>query len=213
MIQPVKNCTGPLGLRQRKRAQSKPALAARVVGRQLHVAAAQESRDPAVRAPEVQDENAGVVLQGLNEQEIERETFACAGRAEDERVAHVAVEEVIVKRRLPLGFEDGERGPVQVAAPRVAGWRTVDRRKTCRRASRHKHIPHLPLARLRRQPAKPRRELTVAFPDDLRVVRGEDAEDVPVQPFCLLKGAVQGDRERQIAVGDALGFQLHERIP
>ena len=73
---------------------------------------------PAVRAAEVEDEDARVVLQGLDEQKIEREALPRAGRAEDERVADVAVKQVVVKGGLPLGFEDGERRAVQVSAAR-----------------------------------------------------------------------------------------------
>ena len=113
----------PLGAGQRKGPQPKAAVPGRVVGGQLQVAAAEEPGDPAVRAAEVEDEDARVVLQGLDEQKVERETLPRAGRAEDERVADVAVKEVVVKRRLPLGFEDGERRAVQVSAARGAGRR------------------------------------------------------------------------------------------
>ena len=42
MIQPVRNCQAPLGAGQGKGSQAKPALSARVVGRQLQVAAPEE---------------------------------------------------------------------------------------------------------------------------------------------------------------------------
>ena len=108
----------PLGAWQRKGPQPKSAVPGRVVGGQLQVAAPEEPGDPAVRAPEVEDEDARVVLQGLDEQKIEREALPGPGRPEDQRVADVAVKEVVVKRRLPLGFEDGERRAVQVSAAR-----------------------------------------------------------------------------------------------
>ena len=202
----------PLGAGQRKRPQSKPALPGGVVGGQLQVAAPEEPGDPAVRASEVEDEDARVVLQSLDEQEIERETLPRAGGPEDQRVADVAMKQVVVKRRLPLGFEDGERGPVQVRAARRAGRRAVDRRQARRRARRHKHGSNLPLPRLRRQSAEPRGELAVPFADRLRVVRREDAEYVSVQAFDVRKVAVQGDRQRQIAVGHAFGFEFNQGI-
>ena len=202
----------PLGRGQRKGPQPNAAVAGRVVGGQLQVAAPEEPGDPAVRASEVEDEDARVVLQSLDEQEIERETLPRAGGPEDQRVADVAVKQVVVKRRLPLGFEDGERGPVQVPATRRSGRWAVDGRQARRRARRHEHGSDLPLAGLRRQSAKPRRELAVPFTDGLRVVRREDAKDIAVEAFGLCKVAVQGDRERQIAVRDPLRFQLHECI-
>ena len=76
MIQPVRNCTLRSVRGQRKGPQPNAAVAGRVVGGQLQVAAAEEPGDPAVRAAEVEDEDARVVLQGLDEQEIERETLA-----------------------------------------------------------------------------------------------------------------------------------------
>ena len=66
---------------------------------------------------------------------------------------------------------------------------------------------------MRRQSAKPRRELAVPFADGLRVVRREDAEHVTVQSFGLFQLAVEGDGQREIAVGDPFGFQLDQRIP
>ena len=206
MIQPVRNWRLRSVRGSAKGRKSKAARAGRVVGGQLQVAAPEEPGDPAVRAPEVEDEDARVVLQGLDEQEIERETLPRAGRPEDQRVADVAVKQVVVKRRLPLGFEDGERGPVQVRAARLAGRRAVDRRQARRRARRHEHGSDLSLARLRRQSAEPRRELAVAFADGLRVVRREDAENVSVQAFGLRQVAVQGNGEREIAVGHPLRF-------
>ena len=129
----------PLGAGQRKGPQPKAAVSGRVVGGQLQVTAPEEPGDPAVRAPEVEDEDARVVLQGLDEQKIEREALPRAGRPEDQRVADVAVKQVIVKRRLPLGFEDGERRAAQVSAARRSGRRAVDRRRARRRARGDKH--------------------------------------------------------------------------
>ena len=127
-------------------------------------------------------------------------------------MADVAVKQVVVKRRLPLGFEDGERGPVKVWAARRAGRWAVDGRQARRRARRYKHGSDLPLARLRRQSAEPRGELAVPFADHLRVVRREDAEHVTVEAFGLLKVAVQGNGERQIAIGHALRFEFDQGI-
>ena len=213
MIQPVKNCRLRSVRGRAKGRKPKAAVPGRVVGGQLQVAAPEEPGDPAVRAPEVEDEHARVVLQGLDEQEIEREALPRAGRPEDQRVADVAVKEVVVKRRLPLGFEDGERRAVQVSAARGSGRRAVDRRQARRRARRDKHGSDLSFPRLRREPAKPRGKLAVPFADRLRVVRREDAKQIAVQSFGLLKVAVQGDRQRQIAVGHAFGFQFDQRIP
>ena len=154
----------------------------------------------------------GVVLQGLHEQKIQHETFPRAGRPEHERVADVAVKQVVVKRRVPLRFQNGERRPVQVPAARLAARRAVDRRQARRHAGRHKHGADLPLARLRRQAAKPRGELAVAFADRFRVVRGKDAEKIAVQPFGVGQVAVQGDGEREVAVGDAFGFEFHQGL-
>ena len=198
----------PLGARQRKGPQPKAAVSGRVVGGQLQVAAPEEPGDPAVRAPEVEDEDARVVLQGLDEQKIEREALPRPGRPEDQRVADVAMKQVVEKGRLPLRFEDGERRAVQVSAARLAGRRAVDRRQARRRARRHEHGSDLPLPRLRRQPAKPRGELAVPFPDRLRVVRREDPEYVTIEAFGLLQVAVQGNGQREIAVGHALRFEF-----
>ena len=139
--------------------------------------------------------------------------FPDAGRPEDQRVADVAVKEVVVKRRLPLGFEDGERRAVKVSAARGAGRRAVDGRQARRRARGDKHGSDLAFPRLRRESAKPRGELAVAFPDRLRVVCREDAQQIAVQSFGLRKVAVEGNRQREIAIGHAFGFEFHQRIP
>ena len=44
-------------------------------------------------------------------------------------------------------------------------------------------------------------------------MRREDAKQIAVQSFGLRKVAVERNRQREIAIGHAFGFEFNQRIP
>ena len=91
-----------------------------------------------------------------------------------------------------------------------APWRPEQRCQTCRHSGRDEHLPHLPPTRLGREPREPDRQLAVALPDHLRVVRGEEPTQVAVQPLDAPKLAVERHGQRGLAVAHAVRFQLDQ---
>ena len=198
--------------RQGEGPETETAVSPSAVRGQFHVPAIEKARQPAVGSAQIENENAGIVLEGLNQQEIERKALARSGGSQHEGVPDVAGKKIVVIGRLPLRLEDRERRLSQMAACRGAPRRPEDRSHAGRRASRHEHGADLPGPGLRGQPREERRELPVAFSDHLRVMAGEDAPDVAVQLFALRERSMNPNRERDIAIGHPLGFQFHQRI-
>ena len=97
------------------------------LGGQLHIAAPQKARQPAVGTAQVEDEHARIILQRLDQQKVERKALARSGRAQHQRMSHIAVEKIVVVGCFPLGFEHGQRIAVQVRAARIASRGTEDR--------------------------------------------------------------------------------------
>ena len=124
---------------------------------------------------------------------------------------HVAAEQVVVVGRAPRRLEDRERVPAQMPAPGRAPGRPEDGREARGQPGRDEHLPDLPLRRLGREPRKPDRQLPVTLPDRLRVVRGEQAAHIAVQPLDRVEAAVERHGERRLAVGHAVGFEFDER--
>ena len=79
----------PLPLRERKGPQSETRAPA-AARRELHIASSEKLCEPAVGAAQIQDQYTRIVLDGLNQQKVQSKAFARAGRAEDQRVSHVA---------------------------------------------------------------------------------------------------------------------------
>ncbi len=98
-----------------------------------------------------------------------------------------------------------------MAAPTVPSRRPEHGREARGESGRYEHLPHLPLARLGREPCEPRGQLAVTLPDRLRVVRGEEAAHIAVQTFDPFEFAVERHGERRLAVGHAIGFEFDER--
>ena len=195
--------------RQRERLKPEPGL--RVAGRELEVGAADEAGQPAVGAAQVQDQHAGAVLERLDQKKIQGETLAGARRAEDQRVAHVAREQIVVIRGAPRGLEDRERLAAEVPAPGRAPGRPEHRREARGEPGRDEHRSHLPPRRLGREPREPDGQLAVALPDRLRVVRREEPPHVAVQALDLAQVAVERHRQRGLAVAHAVRLEFHER--
>ena len=120
-------------------------------------------------------------------------------------------EQVVAVRRAPRRLEHRQRLAVQMATPFVPPRRPEHGREARGEASGHEHLAHLPRARLGREPCEPRRKLAVTLPDHLRVVRGEQAAHVAVQPLDSFEFAVERHGERRFAVGHAVGFEFDER--
>ncbi len=97
-----------------------------------------------------------------------------------------------------------------MAALPVPPRRAEHGREARREAGGDEHPAHLPASRLRREPGEPRGHLAVALPDRLRVVRGEQAAHVAVQPFDPFEFAVQRHGQRRLAVGHAVGFEFDQ---
>ena len=197
---------------RRERERLKPERGLRLAGRQLQVAAPEEPGQPAVGAAQVQDQDARVVPERLDQEEVQREALARAGRAEHQRVAHVAGEQVVVVRRAPRGLQHRECLATEVTAPPRPPGRPEQRRQARRHAGRHEHLPHLPPTGLGREPREPRRQLAVALPDHLRVVRGEQPTQVAVQPLDPSELAVERHGQRGLPVAHAVRFQLDQRL-
>ena len=116
VTQPVRNWKvrspgGRLNGRNRKESPD-----AAVIGRQLQVAPAQETGQPAIAPAQIQNQDTRLILQRLNEQEVERKTLARPRRPEDEGVPDIPGKEVIEEWRLPLRFERRECRGFKVAA-------------------------------------------------------------------------------------------------
>ena len=77
-------------------------------------------------------------------------------------------------------------------------------------AGAREHAADLALARHGRHPGEPGGELAVAFADHLGVAAGEDAAEFRVEALGLGQFAVEGNGEREVAVGDAVRLQFHE---
>ena len=199
---------GALAGGQRERLERQRAV--RAVGGELEVAAAEELGEPAVGAAEVQDQHPGGVLEALDEEVVEQEALARAGGAEDQRVAHVPGEEVVEEGRPPPGLEGGEDGLREVAADGFALRRAEERREAGGDAGAGEHAADLALARHGGHPGEPGGELAVAFADHLGVAAGEDAAEFRVEALRSGEVAVERDREREVAVGDAVRFEFHE---
>ena len=127
-------------------------------------------------------------------------------------MAHVAGEQVVVVGRAPRGLQDRERLATEVLALHGAPWRPEQRCQARRHAGRHEHLPHLPPAGLSREPREPGRQLAVALPDHLRVVRGEEPTQVAVQPLDASQLAVERHGQRGLAVAHSVRFQLDQRL-
>ena len=106
---------GALGCRQGEGAELE-SRASLIGWGKLQIGTAQEGGEPAVGAAQIEDQDARFVLKGGDQQEVEGEAFAGAGRAENEGVAHIAGEKVVVVRSLAPGFQHGQGRPVQVLA-------------------------------------------------------------------------------------------------
>ena len=129
----------------------------------------------------------------------------------DQRVAHVAREQVVAVRRAPRCLEHRQRLAVEMATPPVPPRRPEHGREARRESRRYEHLPHRPALRLGREPGEPRGHLAVALPDHLRIVGGEQAPNVTVEPFDPFEVAVQRHGQRRLAVGHAVGFEFDER--
>ena len=91
----------------------------------------------------------------------------------------------------------------------MPGRRAEQGRQRAGRPCGHEHLPQLPRAGLAGQPREVRAELVVALADQLRVDLPEDPVQLSQGAFrLLLVGAVQGEAQRQVAVGDAVVLQL-----
>ena len=201
---------GPRGWGERERLQPERRL--RLAGRELQVTASQKPGQPAVGAAQVQDQDARVVPESLDQQEVEREALARAGRAEHQRVSHVAGEQIVVVGRPPRRLQDRERLTAKVFALSPALGRPEQRRQAGRHAGRHEHLPHLPPTGLGRQPREPGRQLAVALPDHLRVVRREETAEVAVHALDPSELAVERHGQRGLAVAHPVRFQLDQRL-
>ena len=125
-------------------------------------------------------------------------------------MAHVATEQVVVIRRPPRRLEHRKRLAVEMPAPGRALGRPEHGREARGEPGRDEHRSHLPLARLSRETREPDGKLAVALPDRLRVVRREQPAHVAVQPLDPAQVAVERHRERRLAVGHAVGFELDQ---
>ena len=83
----------------------------RLAGRELEVAASDEPREPAVGAAEAENQDPGVVLERLDNEEVEREALARARGAQHQRVPHLAGEQIVAVGRTPRRLEHRERLP------------------------------------------------------------------------------------------------------
>ena len=104
----------PRARRERERLQPERRL--RLAGRELQVAPPEEPGQPAVGAAQIQDQDARVVPERLDQKEVQREALARAGRAEHQRVADITGKQVVVVRRAPRGLQDRERLTAKVFA-------------------------------------------------------------------------------------------------
>ena len=151
-----------------------------VVGAELEVGAFEELGEPAVGAAEIEDEDLGVVLLGLDQEKIEEEALPAPRGAEDEGVANVAAAaavEVVGEGAAPRCLEERERRPTEV----FGGGRSVRRSEDWSQAGGQpgagEDLSQLPLRRLRGQAAEPGRNLAVGLPDKLGVGAAEDAAE------------------------------------
>ena len=125
-------------------------------------------------------------------------------------MADITGEQVVVVRRAPRGLQDRERLTAKVFALSPALGRPEQRRQARRHSGRHEHLPHLPPTRLGREPREPGRQLAVALPDHLRVVRREETAEVPVHAFDAPELAVERHGQRGLAVAHSVRFQLDQ---
>ena len=203
---------GPLSGRQRKRPQPKcPGAVA--VGGQFQVVAADKPRQLPVAAAEIEDNHARGIAQGLNQQEIQGEALAGSRGAQDQRMPDIGpAEQVVVVGGPPPRLQRGQARSLQVRGPADATGRAEQRGQAGRRAGRHEHAPQLPAPGLARHPGPPGGELAVAFADHLGIVLREDPPDIAIQAPGRLQPAVQRDRQADLAVGDAVGFQFDQSL-
>ena len=162
----------------------KPALPA-PVGGELHSASTEKLGEPAIGAAQIQNEDTRIVLERLNQEKVQGKALSRAGRAEHQRVSHVALKQIVVVGRPPLGLEDRQRGRSQVAAVGGSHRRPEDRSQRSNHARRHEHGSDLPPSRLSRHPREPGGKLPVTLPDHLGVMTGKEAPDISVQALGL----------------------------
>ena len=151
-----------------------------------------------------------MVLKGRDQKEVEGEALACARGSENEGVAHVPGEKVIVIWGAAAGFQDGQGGPAQVFADGPAPGGTEDGSQAGQQSGRCKDAADVASGRLAGQPAEPGRELAVSFPDHLGVIGVEDPPDFGVQAVDPLIAAMERNGAGDRAVGDAVCLQLDQ---
>ena len=83
---------GPLPGRQREWPQPERSVSV-PIGGQLHVSAPEKLGQPAVGPPKIENDDAGVVLEGLDQQEVQAEALAAARRAQNQGMADIGTAE------------------------------------------------------------------------------------------------------------------------
>ena len=201
----VRSPGGRLNGRKPKRISGWPG----IIGRQLPGSPRRGIASASGRTrPGRESGRAGLYCNDCTEQEVEREALARAGGPENQGVSR--------RRRRTgrngTGFASAFGSVVSVGASRWAlradaAGRAEQGRKRGGRAGGHQNLSQLPGSGLPRHPVEPLRELPVALPDQLGVIGGEDAPQIAIQALNLGEIAMQGDREAQIPIGNAVAFQ------